>query len=204
MSKPDKYVSAHYNQKELLVERIVMRVTKCSIPGVLLLTLDIDRDKRGSFCELMQLAKMRQLGLPKEFRPVQTNLSKSRYGVIRGIHAEPWDKLIAVPMGAVFTAIVDLRPDSSAFRQVETFGLDKRYALFVPKGCGNSFGSIAQETLYLYNVSGHWQEGLPYLAIAYDDPDLAIPWPIPEKDRVVSEKDRANPSFAEYKKAVDK
>lgn len=179
-----------------------MTVHTSSIPGVLLFNLDVHGDARGSFCEVMQLEKMCELGLPADFTPVQTNLSKSQRNVIRGIHAEPWHKLITVPLGSVFAAIVDLRPDSSAFGSVETFDLDEHTALFVPKACGNSFAVTSDEVFYLYNVTDHWKPGLKYPEIAYNDPDLAIDWPIAAEDRILSEKDQRNQSFADYKSSL--
>lgn len=181
-----------------------MNVHTTSINGVLLFDLDVHGDARGSFCELMQLEKMRALGLPADFAPVQTNLSKSQKNVIRGIHAEPWSKLITVPLGSVFAAIVDLRPESDTFGVVATFDLDEHKALFVPNGCGNSFAVTSDQVFYLYNVTDHWQPGLKYPEIAYDDPELAIDWPIAPEDRILSDKDLKNPVFADYKASIGK
>lgn len=173
-----------------------MKVEASTIPGVYLVSLDVFGDERGSFREAYQAAKMQERGLP-EFTPVQMNVSESRYGTIRGIHAEPWEKFIHVAHGAAFAAIVDLRVELPTFGHVSTFELDRTNALFVSRGCGNSFAATSPELVYSYLVTEHWRPDNPYPAVAYDDPALGIPWPIPEGDRIVSEKDQANPTLAE-------
>jgi len=144
----------------------------------------------------MQLRKLRQLGLPQIYSPVQTNLSISSYGTIRGIHAEPWNKYIVPIRGMVFAAIVDLRIGSRTYGEVELFpNWDASSALFVPAGCGNSFSVLSEEVHYLYNVDEYWSPKNPYPAVRYDDPTLNIPWPIPDEKRIISPKDLDNPLF---------
>lgn len=173
-----------------------MKVHRTKIPGLLRFELDTAHDERGSFCELMQLRKLRQLGLPQSFSPVQSNLSTSAYGTIRGIHAEPWSKYIVPIRGTVFAAIVDLRKGSRSYGEVELFpNWDASSALFVPAGCGNSFAVLSEEVHYLYNVDEFWSPKNPYPAVKYDDPILRIPWPIPVAERIVSQKDLDNPPF---------
>ena len=171
-----------------------MNLTETSLPGVLLLDLDVFPDERGSFREVWQTEKMSALGLP-DFRPVQSNISESKYGVIRGVHAEPWDKLIHLAYGTAFAAIVDLREDQPTFGEVATFELDSSKVLYLPKGMGNSFQATSELAVYAYLVTAHWSADLPYKAIAFDDPDLAINWPVSGESQIVSEKDRRHPTM---------
>lgn len=173
-----------------------MQIENSQIPGVALLTLDIFADERGCFKEAWKTGVLKEHGLP-DIVPVQYNVSESRRGVIRGIHAEPWDKYIHVPYGEVFAAIVDLREDQPSFGRVDTFTLDRTKALFLPKGVGNSFQALSELAVYTYLVTGLWQKDNPYPALACDDPDLAIPWPIQGDAVIVSEKDRHNRRFKE-------
>ena len=87
-----------------------LAINRTPIPGLLIISLDVRSDNRGWFKENWQREKMIELGLP-DFRPVQNNVSfNSRVGATRGIHSEPWDKLISLASGRIFGAWVDLRP----------------------------------------------------------------------------------------------
>src|SRR3990167_10287753 len=157
-----------------------LNVTKASIPGLLRVKLVVNEDERGSFTELYQAAKLQALGLPK-IDMVQTNLSTNKLrGITRGIHAEPWNKYITPVLGKVFVGIVDLRSDN--FGKVETFELEPGNAIFVPKGCANSYQVLSDSTYYLYQVDAHWQPGISYPAINCFDKELRINWPIPEAE----------------------
>lgn len=174
-------------------------VTELSIQSFYLVKLVsnvLGDDTRGTFREVWQAAKMTSLGLP-EFKPVQFNVAESGHGVIRGIHAEPWEKYIYVSQGTIFGAWVDMRPESPSFRQTLSFELDNTQAVYVPRGVGNSYGVTSERVVYNYLTTEHWQPDVPYQGVAYDDPALGIDWPIPEDARVVSDKDRANPKFKE-------
>lgn len=173
-----------------------MKLTTCGIVGLALVELDTHEDERGSFREAYHDTKLRDLGLsiPK---PVQMNVAESIYGVIRGVHAEPWDKYIHVVSGQVFAAIADFRANGDTFGRVESFELNRGNALFVPEGLGNSYAVTTDRAIYTYLVPKHWSPDLTYPAVAFDDPDLAIDWPIPKDKQLVSDKDRANPSLKE-------
>src|SRR4051812_22516816 len=89
-----------------------LAVSQTPIPGLLVVSLDVRSDSRGWFKENWQREKMVALGLP-DFEPVQNNISfNDRIGATRGIHAEPWDKLVSVASGRIFGAWVDLRADA--------------------------------------------------------------------------------------------
>lgn len=165
-----------------------MTVSKTTIPGLFFIQLDVIEDERGSFREAWQNEKMSAAGLP-EFQPVQCNVSESKRGVIRGIHAEPWNKYIHLVYGEGVSVIVDLRKNSETFKAYEMFEMNTSTALFVPKGLGNSFQATSPIAVYSYLVTEHWRPGGGYSAIAFNDPTLAIPWPITGSEQIVSEKD---------------
>lgn len=178
-----------------------LKVTETTLRGLYTIDLVINDDSRGSFREAYQAAKLEALGLPS-LKPVQWNISENlRPGIIRGIHAEPWDKFIHVLHGRAFAAIVDVRPESPTFGQHLTFELDTTKALFVSQGFGNAYQALEPETIYGYLVNKHWSPGQKYTSIRFDDPDLNIAWPLPVTADDVSDKDRNNPllreSFAE-------
>jgi dTDP-4-dehydrorhamnose 3,5-epimerase len=127
-------------------------------------------------------------------RFVQENHSRSIRGTLRGLHAENWEKLIYVPRGDVFTAIADIRPQSPTFGQVETFllGESNRCKIFIPRRMAHGYCVLSDEADYLYQVTEYY-DGTDLLAVAWDDPDLAVPWPI--RDPILSERDQRNPTF---------
>jgi len=119
------------------------------------------------------------LGLP-DFAPVQNNVSFNvRRGATRGIHAEPWDKMVSVATGRIFGAWVDLRAGES-FGRVVTLEMGPETAVFVPRGVGNSYQTLEDATSYSYLVNDHWSPDArsSYTFVNLADPSLAIPWPI--------------------------
>lgn len=169
-----------------------------SIDGLVGIELHGADDERGNFTEAWQTEKMQAIGLPA-LAPVQMSVSRSRRGVIRGIHAEPWAKYIHVVAGSAFAAIVDLREGSPTFGRHETFDLEATRAIYVPAGMGNSFQSLADDLVYVYLVTGLYDAARAasggYPAVAYDDPDVGIEWPIGPGGQIISAKDRTNPSL---------
>jgi dTDP-4-dehydrorhamnose 3,5-epimerase len=168
------------------------------IPGLLVVNLPVPGDNRGWFKENWQREKMTALGLP-DFGPVQNNVSfNDEIGVTRGIHAEPWDKFVSVVHGRVFGAWVDLR-EGESFGAVFTTEIDPSVAVFVPRGVGNSYQTLEPETVYSYLVNDHWSPdaGAKYTFLNLADETVAIDWPIPLADAVLSDKDRAHPRLAD-------
>ncbi len=165
-----------------------------SISGLLVLNRPIYKDDRGFFRELFHKDELEKIAGIK-FDGVQMNHSNSTPGVIRGIHAEKWNKVIYPVSGEVFIAIVDIRPDSPTFAKVEIFNVNdnNRIGLFIPEGLANSLCVIGDKSVdYLYLVDTYY-DGSDTRAIAWDDPDLAIEWPI--KNPIISERDRSNPTL---------
>ena len=150
-------------------------------------------DDRGSFTETY-----REEWLGGGTRPVvQSNLSRSRAGVLRGLHfhrhqADYW----CVVAGSAFVALVDLRPASPSFRSVQTSTFDASAglrALYVPPGIAHGFCALTEVSL-IYQVDAYFS-GEDEFGLAWDDPELAIAWPV--REPVLSERDRSNPSLAE-------
>jgi dTDP-4-dehydrorhamnose reductase/dTDP-4-dehydrorhamnose 3,5-epimerase len=164
------------------------------IPGVVVYDLPIHGDNRGWFKENWQREKMVALGLP-DFRPVQNNISfNEKAGTTRGIHAEPWDKFISVATGKIFGAWVDLR-EGPSFGAVFTTELDPSQAIFIPRGVGNAFQTLEDNTAYTYLVNDHWSADAQgqYTFLNLADETAAIDWPIPLDQAELSEKDKAHP-----------
>lgn len=173
-----------------------LTVEPTPVPGLLVVRTPVHRDARGWFEEAWQRAKMVAAGLP-DFGPVQHNISHNdARGATRGIHAEPWDKYVTVVHGRIFGAWVDLRA-GEGFGTSFTLEVEPGTAIFVPRGVGNSYQALADETVYSYLVNAHWRPGLTYPALALDDPSVAIDWPIPLSQSEISDKDRANPQLGE-------
>ncbi|MBS3182048.1 sugar nucleotide-binding protein [Leucobacter manosquensis] len=173
-----------------------LKIQETSIPGLVLLDLPVHGDNRGWFKENWQREKMVALGLP-DFGPVQNNISfNDAAGATRGIHAEPWDKYVSVATGRIFGAWVDLR-QGNTFGTVFTAELGPDTAIFVPRGVGNSYQTLEDDTAYVYLVNAHWsaeaQSEYTFLNLA--DPTAAIPWPIPLEQAERSGKDLAHPEL---------
>ena len=176
-----------------------LAVAETGIDGLKVVDLAVHGDSRGWFKENWQRAKMTALGIP-DLRVVQNNISyNDSRGVTRGIHAEPWDKFISVARGSVFGAWVDLREGSATYGKVFTCTLDPSRAIYVPRGVGNSFQALEDGTAYTYLVDAHWSLELKrtYTFVNLADPELAIEWPIPLDQAVVSEADLNHPMLTD-------
>jgi dTDP-4-dehydrorhamnose 3,5-epimerase len=170
-----------------------MPVRRGRLDGLLVIERKTIGDERGFFRESFRMSELDEArGTPTRF--VQENHSRSRRGVLRGLHAENWEKLVYVPRGEVFTAIADIRPDSPTFGQIDTFNLGEtnRCKLFIPAGLAHGYCVLSDEADYLYQVTAYY-DGSDTRAVAWNDPDLAVPWPI--ADPVLSERDQTAPSM---------
>jgi dTDP-4-dehydrorhamnose reductase/dTDP-4-dehydrorhamnose 3,5-epimerase len=175
-----------------------LKATQTPIPGVVLYDLPVHGDNRGWFKENWQREKMLALGLP-DFTPVQNNISfNEKAGTTRGIHAEPWDKFISVATGRIFGAWVDLR-EGPSFGTVFTAELDASQAIFIPRGVGNAFQTLEDNTAYTYLVNDHWSADAQgrYTFLNLADGTVNIPWPVPLDEAELSDKDKAHPNLAD-------
>ena len=170
--------------------------TETTIPGLVVWELPVHGDSRGWFKENWQREKMTAAGLP-DFGPVQNNVSfNDAVGTTRGIHAEPWDKWVSVATGRIFGAWVDLR-EGPTFGAVFTTEIDPSRAIFVPRGVGNAYQTLAPDTAYTYLVNDHWSPHAEYTFLNLADETAAIAWPIPLADVEISAKDLAHPRLAD-------
>lgn len=173
-------------------------ISGTDVPGLLVLELPLHTDPRGWFKENWQRAKMVDLGLP-DFTPIQHNVAyNADRGVTRGVHAEPWDKLVSVVSGRIFGAWVDLRAGDTFGRTV-TLELGPERAVFVPRGVGNAYQTLRPDTAYSYLVNDHWSAAArsAYTFVNLADPSLAIAWPVPLAESIRSEADLAHPMLAD-------
>ena len=174
-----------------------LSIDTTDIPGLLVLHLPLHGDNRGWFKENWQREKMTALGLP-DFGPVQNNVShNAQAGVTRGMHAEPWDKLVSVATGRILGAWVDLR-DGNSFGNVVTVEMGPETAVFVPRGVANGYQALEDGTTYTYLVNDHWsaEAKKSYTFVNLADPALGINWPICVDQAELSEADRHHPPLS--------
>ncbi|WP_232549860.1 sugar nucleotide-binding protein [Propioniciclava soli] len=175
-----------------------LAVHTTAIPGLLVVDLPVHGDARGWFKENWQRAKMVALGLP-DFAPVQNNMSyNADAGSTRGLHAEPWDKLVGLAHGRIFGAWVDLR-EGPTFGTSFTLEMGPERAVFVPRGVANGYQALEADTAYSYLVNDHWspeaRASYTYLNLA--DETAAIAWPIPLAEATISDADAQHPRLAD-------
>ena len=169
-----------------------LAVKETEIPGLFVVDLVLHGDNRGWFKENYQKAKMENLGLPS-FEVVQNNFSyNEEKGVTRGLHAEPWEKFISVANGKVFGAWVDLRKGPS-FGKTFSIEITPDVAVFVPRGVANGYQTLEEKVTYTYLVNEHWSPEAKYTFVNLFDEHVAVDWPIPENQAIISDKDRLHP-----------
>lgn len=178
-----------------------MKITPSEIQDLLIIEPKVFGDQRGYFMESFNAEHFRQAtGLDVSF--VQDNESLSRRGVVRGLHYQlpPYAqaKLVRVVKGCVWDVVVDLRRSSPTFGRymaVELSAENKRQ-LFIPKGLAHGFAVLSEEAIFQYKCDAYYHpeaEG----AVAWNDPTLNIPWPIPTEEMILSEKDKNHPLLAD-------
>lgn len=174
------------------------------IEGLCIIEPAVHGDKRGYFMETYNQKDMEAEGLNYTF--VQDNQSASTKGVLRGLHYQfnhPQDKLVRVIKGEVFDVAVDLRKGSKTFGK--WFGIklteENKKQFLIPKNFAHGFIVLSDEAEFCYKVTDFWysnDEG----GLMWNDKDINVEWPMPEgmtsNDLNLSDKDRANISFAEY------
>ena len=168
-------MTADFFEKPLAARQVA------EIPGMIEFDIPVHGDNRGWFKENFQKEKMIPLGFPESFfaeGKLQNNVSFSRQGVLRGLHAEPWDKYISVAdNGKVLGAWVDLRAGDS-FGHVYQTVIDASKGIFVPRGVANGFQVLSETVSYSYLVNDYWALELKpkYAFVNYADPTLGIEW----------------------------
>lgn len=177
-----------------------MRAEETHIPGVLRITTARFGDARGHFEEIWHSAKFADLGLDAPF--VQVNHSRSDTHVLRGLHFQqrsPQAKLVMAMRGRVFDVAVDLRPSSPTFRQWhgEELGEDVPAMLYIPEGCAHGFLTLDGPADLVYLCSDHFDPEDDH-AVAWNDPDIGIDWPLAGAKPILSERDADAPSLAAF------
>lgn len=168
-----------------------------AIPGMIEFDIPVHGDNRGWFKENFQKEKMLPLGFPESFfkeNKLQNNVSLSRKGVLRGLHAEPWDKYISVAdNGRVLGSWVDLR-EGASFGHVYQTVIDASKGIYVPRGVANGFQVLSDTVSYSYLVNDYWALDLKpkYAFVNYADSALGIEWDDVENAEV-SEADKNHP-----------
>jgi dTDP-4-dehydrorhamnose 3,5-epimerase len=175
-------------------------VIKQSIPDVLLIKPSVFADDRGYFMESYNLNDF------EEFLPgvkfVQDNESKSTKGVLRGLHFQKpphaQAKLIRVIQGSIWDVAVDIRPDSPTFKKYcfAEITAENHHQFYVPRGFAHAF-LVTSETAIVQYKTDNFYAPESDAGIHPHDPDLNIPWPIPENDHLLSGKDKILPLLAD-------
>ncbi|GAB4286728.1 MAG: dTDP-4-dehydrorhamnose 3,5-epimerase [Marinilabiliales bacterium] len=175
-----------------------MKIIETGIPDLLIIQPVVYKDSRGYFFESYNKNDFEQHGLSYDF--VQDNQSFSEYGVVRGLHyqLQPYaqTKLIRVLDGEIYDVAVDIRKDSPTFGK--WFGIilssENFYQLLVPKGFAHGFSVLSQKADVMYKCDNFYNKESER-GIIFNDKSLNIDWKIPENKMIISDKDKAFPSF---------
>ncbi|HTV05688.1 MAG TPA: dTDP-4-dehydrorhamnose 3,5-epimerase [Acidobacteriaceae bacterium] len=174
-----------------------MKIQETSIPGVLILTPKKFSDARGSFWETYNERLMHDAGLPTQWK--QDNTSVSVKNVVRGIHyqvTQAQGKLVRVTYGSVFDVAIDLRRSSKTFGWHVGVELSEENGsmLWIPPGFGHGFAVLSERAGFAYKVTDYYSPS-GERTVLWNDPRLAIAWPIPTRNAIVSTKDQQGTSF---------
>jgi len=174
-----------------------MKVIQTSLPGVLLIEPKVFGDQRGFFLETFHSERYAEAGMTLPF--VQDNHSRSRSGVLRGLHFQihhPQGKLVQVMRGEVFDVAVDIRPGSPFFGKwyATVLSAENHRQLYVPPGFAHGFCVLSEFADFTYKCTDYYHpedEG----GVSWQDPAIGIDWPI--ADPILSDKDKKNPLLHE-------
>ena len=176
------------------MKRAGLRFEKTAIPGVILIAPEVHRDDRGFFLETYHAVKYREGGIDADF--VQDNHSRSSHGTLRGLHCQApphgQGKLARVVEGEVFDVAVDARRGSPTFGKhfAAVLSAENRHQLYVPPGLLHGFVVTSEFAQVEYKCTELYVPESEF-SVAWNDPDLAIPWPL--DDPALSPKDRNAP-----------
>ena len=179
-----------------------LRITKTNLTDVVLVEPAVFGDHRGFFTESYSQEDFKAAGFDYAF--VQDNHSLSvEAGVLRGLHFQKGEaaqtKLIRVVTGAVLDVIVDIRKGSPTYGQWEGYILSEsnHRQLLVPKGFAHGFVTLTPNVNFLYKCDNYYNAQAD-AGIAFDDPELAIDWPIAKEQAILSEKDQHHPTLQAF------
>lgn len=171
-----------------------MKVVASEIGGVLLVEPKVFGDARGFFVETFHEARYREHGIAGPF--VQDNMSRSARGIVRGLHLQQphgQGKLVWVVEGSVLDVAVDVRVGSPTFGKWAAYEIsaENHRQVWVPPGFAHGFAVTSESALFVYKCTDVYHPEAE-VGVLWNDPDLAIPWPI-EREAIVSDKDRRHP-----------
>ncbi len=180
-----------------------MNVDKTDFEGLLIITPQIFKDKRGYFFETYHLKRYTKSGVVSRF--VQDNESMSMVGTIRGMHLQTGNfaqgKLVRVVRGKIFDVAVDLRLNSPTFGKYFSIELDdiEYKQLFIPPGFAHGFAALEDNTILNYKCTEYYNPESE-ITLLWDDPTVGIKWPI--DNPVISDKDRQGKTLNEIKEIL--
>ena len=179
-----------------------MKIKNLAVSDVVLLTPPQFADPRGVFVETWNAARFAALGIPGPF--VQDNQSRSvRAGTVRGLHLQVapnvQGKLVRCVRGAIWDVAVDVRPGSASFGQHVAAVLTAANwcQLWIPAGFLHGFCTLEPDTEVAYKVTAPYDRGAER-GVIWNDPALALPWPVAAADAVLSDRDLLLPLLADY------
>lgn len=179
-----------------------MQTLPTKLDGPVLLAPAVHGDERGFFVETFRESAFGELGIAQAF--VQDNHSRSRQGIVRGMHFQPGQaKLVRCARGAVLDILVDIRRGSPQFGEWEGFTLDDvgHRQLYVPDGFAHGFCVLSDLADVTYKVSTYYDPGAES-GFAYNDPAVGIQWPDDIGELLVSARDRDAPSLADIEASL--
>lgn len=176
-----------------------MKLIPCDIHGPIIIEPSVFGDARGFFLESWSASEFAKAGLDLSF--VQDNHSRSQAGVLRGLHFQnpmPQGKLVRVVNGAIFDVVVDLRRSSPQFGQWIGVGLsgENKRMLWVPEGFAHGFLTLSENTDLLYKCTAPYAPENEH-CLAWNDPTVAIDWPIAAMQPIISDKDSKGLALAD-------
>jgi dTDP-4-dehydrorhamnose 3,5-epimerase len=169
------------------------------LDGPVLIAPKVLGDERGFFVETYRRSLFGELGIIEEM--VQDNHSRSRRGIVRGMHFQVGQgaaKLVRAARGAIYDVLVDVRTDSPTFGQWEGFELteENMHMLYCPIGFAHGFCVLSDIADVMYKQSNYYADETER-GIAYNDPEVAISWPLPTEELVPSDRDATAPRLSE-------
>lgn len=181
-----------------------MEIRKTPIDGLIVLAPKVFRDDRGWFQESYNRAVFEAAGIKETF--VQDNHSASARGTLRGLHFQTHPgqaKLIRCTRGRIWDVAVDIRPSSPTFGRNYTLEIDDEamLQLFIPIGFAHGFVVLSESAEVQYKCSNLYSPATES-GIAWDDPELQVPWPLEGLTPILSERDKKNQSFADFKRKL--
>jgi len=175
-----------------------MKIISTKLKDLFIIEPTVFEDNRGFFYESFSDKKLQDAGL--EYNFIQDNHSKSSYGVLRGLHYQnaPYAqaKLVRVVQGKVLDVVVDIRKDSPTYGQHFSLEIsaENKMQLLIPRGFAHGFVVLSETCEFLYKCDNTYDKASEG-GIAYNDPSLNIDWMISEKDVILSDKDKENPTL---------